>query len=200
MYSAALNGDKSHYQIVFSFSGILLQFHEILLMLRKVRTFWEAHKIRNNLSRGFDIYLVNVKTTRKFFFQILCVSQKVRTLRNDRSMIWHFDFCSNKTDFKIKKQITYPKNLVKSLELLILKRLQNGFDPLRCCICWNDCIYAFLLSWQLVTAGNAFKVTLAQNCMRDLGKKELRFLFFSISKGYSQKGNLNSKDFSQNSS
>ena len=63
-------------------------------------------------------------------------------------------------------------------------------------VCWNDCIYAFLLSWQLVTAGNAFKVTLAQNCMRDLGKKELRrFLFFSISKGYSQKGNLNSKDF-----
>ena len=61
--------------------------------------------------------------------------------------------------------------------------------------CWNDCIYAFLLSWQLVTAGNAFKVTLAQNCMRDLGKKELRFLFFSISKGYSQKGNLNSKRF-----
>ena len=134
------------------------------------------------------------------FFQILCASQKVRTLKMTDPWYGILIFVQIRQISKLKNQITNPKNLVKSLELLILKRLQNGFNPLCSCICWNDCIYAFLLSWQLVTAGNAFKVTLAQNCMRDLGKKELRFLFFSISKGYSQKGNLNSKDFSQNSS
>ena len=65
-------------------------------------------------------------------------------------------------------------------------------------VCWNDCIYAFLLSWQLVTAGNAFKVTLAQNCMRDLGKKELEISFFSqFQKAIHKKAIWILKDFSK---
>ena len=46
----------------------------------KVRTFWETQKNSRNLPHALYIYLVNVKTMRKIFFQILYASQKVRTL------------------------------------------------------------------------------------------------------------------------
>ena len=41
----------------------------------KVLTFWEAHKISCNLTHAFDIYLVNVKSMRKIFSNLVCFSE-----------------------------------------------------------------------------------------------------------------------------
>ena len=41
----------------------------------KVRTFWEAHKNLRNLPDAFDIYLVNVKSMRKIFSNLVCFSE-----------------------------------------------------------------------------------------------------------------------------
>ena len=49
--------------------------------LCKVQTFWEAHKNLCNLPHALDIYLVNVQTMRKIFFQIFCSTQKVQTFK-----------------------------------------------------------------------------------------------------------------------
>ena len=46
----------------------------------KVWTSWKAHKNLCNLPHALYIYLVNKKKHEEDFFQILCASQKVRTL------------------------------------------------------------------------------------------------------------------------
>ena len=73
------------------------------MITNKVRTFWEAHKNLRNLPHALYIYLVNVQTMRNIF-QMLCASQKVRTLRKiiwfictlwikDTFMIFHTVLC-----------------------------------------------------------------------------------------------------------
>ena len=50
----------------------------------KVRTFWETHKIWKNLPHGFDKsadLLSKRQNHEEDFFQIMCASQKVRTLK-----------------------------------------------------------------------------------------------------------------------
>ena len=46
----------------------------------KVRTFWETHKIWKNLLHGFDKSADLLSKPWRRFFQIMCASQKVRTL------------------------------------------------------------------------------------------------------------------------
>ena len=43
----------------------------------KVQIFWEGHKNLRNLPRGFDIYLVNVKTMRKIAQIFMAFSEKL---------------------------------------------------------------------------------------------------------------------------
>ena len=43
----------------------------------KVQLFWEGHKNLRNLPHGFDIYLVNVKTTRKIAEIFVAFSEKL---------------------------------------------------------------------------------------------------------------------------
>ena len=47
------------------------------LIFRKVRTFWETHKIKKNLPHGFDqsADLLNDKTMRKIFSNYVCFSE-----------------------------------------------------------------------------------------------------------------------------
>ena len=80
------------------FKGQLLQWKVCLVKFRyhishrsignddpwsKVRTFWETHKIWKNLPNGFDKsadLLSKCQNHEEDFFQIMCASQKVRTL------------------------------------------------------------------------------------------------------------------------
>ena len=43
----------------------------------EVQLFWEGHKNLRNLSHGFDIYLVNGKTTRKIAQIFVAFSEKL---------------------------------------------------------------------------------------------------------------------------
>ena len=43
----------------------------------KVQLFWEGHKNLHNLSHGFDIYLVNVKTMKKIAQIFVAFSEKL---------------------------------------------------------------------------------------------------------------------------
>ena len=59
----------------------------LLAIIYKVRTFWEIHKIKKNLPRGFDKsadLLSKRQNHEEHFFQIMCASQKVRTLSKNR--------------------------------------------------------------------------------------------------------------------
>ena len=55
------------------------------ILIIKVRTFWETQKIWKNLPHGFDKsadLLSKRQNHEEDFFQIMCASQKVRTLSN----------------------------------------------------------------------------------------------------------------------
>ena len=52
----------------------------------KVRTFWEAHKIWKKSSSWFGRLLSKCTNHEKYFFQIVCTSQKVRTLKSSKTI------------------------------------------------------------------------------------------------------------------
>ena len=77
---------STYYIILLSFQLIKTNFLEVFeqyifsnFWSVKVWTFWEAHKNLRNLLHALYIYLVTSKPWARFF-QILCASQKVRTL------------------------------------------------------------------------------------------------------------------------
>ena len=49
----------------------------LIFCFSKVQVFWEGHKNLRNLPRGFDIYLVNVKTMRKIVQIFVAFSEKL---------------------------------------------------------------------------------------------------------------------------
>ena len=99
----------------------------------KVRTFWETHKIWKNLPHGFDKsadLLSKRQNHKEDFFQILCVSQKVRALLDYYSLGWalryflsnYFPFLWN-CHFKTFHKIIKPFKVFINPFLVFLKPL-----------------------------------------------------------------------------
>ena len=59
-----------------------------LTLSSKVQFVWEGHKNLQNLRQGFDVYLVNLKTTRKIkqIFVSLAFSEKLNFTDNSHQL------------------------------------------------------------------------------------------------------------------
>ena len=71
--------------------------------LRKFQLFWEGHKILRNLPRGFDIYLVNLKTMRKFAQIFVAFSEKLYFKESKNPRPWRENITFKYVQLLLKK-------------------------------------------------------------------------------------------------